>query len=135
LTNTFLNRLANGNELTLLANLASGDEQNITTGTNLINDPATPSQRPLYIGRYVARTGNIYQVDMRYTRTILSIRERFQTKLLAEANNVFNTRNVTSINTTAVTNSAGMITTAPTFGPTSTTLEGRLIQLGIRVDW
>jgi hypothetical protein len=136
LSNTFFNHLANGNELTMLANLASGDEQNITTSTNLINDPASPPQRPLYIGRNTVRTPNIYQIDMRYTRTLFTIHERFRTKFLAEANNVFNTRNVTSINTTAVTNSAGIITTPPTFGPVSSgTLEGRLIQLGIRADW
>lgn len=135
LSNGFWNHLANGNELTLLANLASGDEQNITTGTNLTNDPATPSQRPLYIGRDAVRTSNIYQVDMRYTRTLFAVHERFRTRFLAEANNVFNTRNVTTINTTAVTNAAGVITTAPSFGPSSTILEGRLIQLGIKAEW
>ncbi len=121
--------------MTLLANISSGDQQSITTSTNLINDPASPPQRPLGIGRDTVRTPNIYQIDMRYTRTLFTIRERFRTKLLAEANNVFNTRNVTSLNVTAVTNSAGFITTAPTFAPTSTILEGRLIQLGIRADW
>lgn len=135
LSNRFWNDLANGNTLTMLANLSTGDEQNITTSTNLINDPASPSQRPLYIGRDTVRTGNIYQVDMRYTRTLFTIRERFSTKLLAEANNVFNTRNVTTINTTAVTNSAGVITTPPTLGPSSTILEGRLIQVGIKANW
>src|SRR5581483_9120963 len=135
LSNGFWNRLANGNELTLLANLSSGDAQTITTSTDLISDPASPPQRPLYVGRDTVRTPNIYQVDMRYTRTLFTIRERFRTKLLAEANNVFNTRNVTSTNVTAVTNSAGVITGAPTLAPTSTILEGRLIQLGIRADW
>ena len=135
LSKGFWNYLANGNELTLLANLSSGDQQNITTSTNLINDPTTPAQRPLYIARNTARTPNIYQVDMRYTRTLFTIAERLHTKFLAEANNVFNTRNVTSINVTAVTNAAGVITTAPSLAPTSTILEGRLIQLGIRADW
>lgn len=135
LSNRFWNHLANGNELTVLANLSSGDQQTITTSTNLINDPASPPQRPLYIGRDTVRTPSIYQVDMRYTRTLFTIRERFRTKILAEANNVFNTRNVTSLNIAAVTNSAGVITSGPTLAPTSTILEGRLIQLGIRADW
>ena len=56
-------------------------------------------------------------------------------KLLVEANNVFNIKNITAISTTAVTNSAGAVTTQPTLAPTSTVLEGRLIQLGIRADW
>lgn len=135
LNNGFWNHLANGNELTILANISSGDEESIGTSTNLINDPASPAQRPLYVGRDTVRTPNIYQIDMRYTRTLFAIRERFRTMLLAEANNVFNTRNVTSLNVTAVTNSAGVITTAPTLGPTGTILEGRLIQLGIKANW
>ncbi len=135
LDNSILNNLANGNQLTLLSNLASGDQASITTGTNLNGDPAGAPQRPLYIGRDTFRIPSIYQVDMRYTRTIYSLRERFHVKLIAEANNVFNTRNITTFNTTAVTNSAGVITTPPTLGPTSTILEGRLIQLGIRADW
>ncbi len=50
---------------------------------------------------------------MRYTRTLFTIRERFHTKFLAEANNVLNTRNATSLNVTAA----------------SAILEGRLVQL------
>jgi hypothetical protein len=72
---------------------------------------------------------------MRYTRTFVNIHERFKTKFLAEANNLFNTRNITTINTKATVNSLGIITAAPSLGPTSTVLEGRLIQLGIRADF
>ncbi len=136
LGNSFLNRLANGNQLSILANLASGDQQNITANVNLNNDPIGASvQRPVFIGRDTVRTGNLYQVDMRYTRVLLSIRERFFTRFIAESNNVFNTRNVTTLSTAAQVNSLGIITKAPTLGPTSTVLEGRLIQLGIRADF
>jgi hypothetical protein len=72
---------------------------------------------------------------MRYTRTVYSRHERLNVKLLVEANNVFNIKNITAINTTAVTNSVGVVTTPPSLAPTSTVLEGRLIQLGIRADW
>jgi len=129
------NALANGNQLTLLANLEAGDQQSITTSTNLNGDPAGAPQRPLYIGRDTVRTPNIYQVDARYTRTLFSLKERLHVKFIAEANNVFNIKNITAINSTAVTNSLGVITTAPTLAPTSTVLEGRLLQLGIRADW
>jgi hypothetical protein len=74
-------------------------------------------------------------VDARYTRTLFSIKERIKAKFIAEANNVFNIKNITSISSTAVTNSAGVITTQPTLAPLSTVLEGRLLQLGIRADW
>ena len=122
--------------MTILANLAAGDEQNETANLNLNNDPVGSAvQRPAFVGRDTLRTGNIYQVDMRYTRQIFHYREKLAVKLLAEANNVFNTRNVTTLNTKATVNALGLITTAPTFAPTSTVLEGRLIQLGIRADW
>jgi hypothetical protein len=135
LSNRFMNRLANGNQLTLLANLAVGDEQNEIANLNLNNDPVGAAvQRPAYVGRDTLRTGNIYQVDMRYTR-VLFTHERFKTKFLAEANNVFNTRNVTTINTKATVNAQGIVTAQPSLAPTSTVLEGRLIQLGIRADW
>ena len=136
LGNGFLNRLANGNELTILANLATGDAQNETANLNLDNDPSPGgAQRPAFIGRDTLRTGNIYQVDARYTRTLFSRHDRFYTRFLAEANNVFNTRNVTTINTKANVNALGLITLAPSLGPVSTVLEGRLIQLGIRADF
>ncbi len=136
LSNTFARRLANGNQLTMLANLATGDAQNEIANLNLNNDPVgSAAQRPAFVGRDTLRTGNIYQVDARYTRILLSIHERFKAKFLAEANNLFNTRNVTTINTKATVNSLGLITAAPTLAPTSTVLEGRLLQLGIRADF
>jgi hypothetical protein len=134
--NGVIRHLANGNQLTLLANLAVGDEQNEIANLNLNNDPVGSAvQRPAFVGRDTLRTGNIYQVDMRYTRQLFRIHERIVPKFLAEANNVFNTRNVTTINTKATVNAQGIITAPPSLAPTSTVLEGRLIQLGIRVDW
>lgn len=134
--NRIANRLANGNQLTVLANLAAGDQQNEIANLNLNNDPVGSAvQRPAFIGRNTLRTDSIYQVDMRYTRILFTHRERFNAKFLAEANNVFNTRNITTINTKANVNALGIITAQPSLAPTSTVLEGRLIQLGIRADW
>jgi hypothetical protein len=135
-TNRFWKAVANHNELAILANLSSGDQQNITTGTLLNGDPiGTSVQRPLYVGRNVVRGPNIYQVDARYTRTLFTVGERVRAKFIAEANNVFNNRNVTTLNVNAVVNAQGVITTPPSLVPVSTVLEGRLIQLGIRADW
>jgi hypothetical protein len=144
LSNGILNRLANDNQLSLLANLSSGDQQNMVANLNLSNEPGavgpvSTSVLPAFVGRDTLRTGNLYQIDARYTRTLFSIRERFHTKVLAEANNVFNTRNVAgaaaAINTKATVNAQGIITTPPSLAPLTTVLEGRLIQLGIRADW
>jgi hypothetical protein len=134
--NGFLRHLANDNQLTILAVLQSGDQQNIIANQVLNGDSTTSSvTRPLFLGRDLARTPNIYQIDARYTRTIFTFWERVRPKFWAEATNVFNHPNITSINTTAQVNSQGAITSPPTLAPVSTVLEGRIIQLGVRLDW
>ncbi len=134
--NRILRTAANGNQLTVLANLASGDAQNILANQILNGDPITGSvTRPLFVGRYTARAPSVYQVDLRYTRTLITLFDRIQPKFFAEANNVGNHPNITTVNTTAQVNAGGAITRAPSFAPQSTTLEGRIIQLGFRCDW
>ena len=134
--NSFAKRLANDNELTILANLGVGDEQNEISNLNLNNDPiGSAVQRPAYVGRDTLRTPNVYQVDMRYTRALFRIKDRIVPRLLVEFNNLFNTKNITTINNKATVNALGVILTQPSLAPTSTVLEGRLVQLGIRVDW
>ena len=136
LDNHFLNRLANGNQLTLLATIQNGDEESITTSTRAEQrsdrtrrsvrsaSDATPSARRMSIRSTCA------------TRARCSpIRERLNAKFIFEGLNMFNTRNFTTTNTTAGTNALGVITTQPTFAPTSSVLEGRLLQIGIRADW
>ena len=135
LGNHVANYLANNNQFTLLANLSSGDEQNITANT-VLNGDTLASSRPLFLGRNTVTTPDVYQFDVRYTRTFLKICDCFQPKFFIEANNIFNHPNITTINTTAiVTPGIGAIVTNPTFAPVSTLLEGRIVQLGIRVDW
>jgi hypothetical protein len=130
-----LQYLANNNQFTLLANVSSGDEQNITANT-VLNGDTLATSRPLFVGRNTVTTPNVYQFDIRYTRTFFKLWERFQPRFFLEANNVFNHPNITSINTTAkVAAATGVITTEPTFAPVSTLLEGRIVQLGARLDW
>jgi hypothetical protein len=132
----FLSRLANDNQLTMLGNFASGDQQNITSNFSPLNgDSTTSNQRPLFIGRDAVRGPNIYQFDARYTRVLFTIHEHIQPKLLAEANNVFNHRNITALNVGVPTTSLGVPTIPSVFPSLSTVLEGRIIQLGIRLDW
>jgi hypothetical protein len=129
------NYLANNNQFGLLANLSSGDEQNIAANT-VLNGDSLATSRPLFVGRNTVATPGVYQIDLRYTRTFLSLWDRVQPKFFIEANNVFNHPNITSINTTAVVTAAtGAIVTNPSFAPTSTLLEGRIVQLGVRAQW
>jgi hypothetical protein len=144
----FENRILNGairnNTFALLGNMSSGDEQSITTSTDLNND-AIATSRPLYVGRDSVRTPAIYQYDLRYTRTLATLFDKVQPKLQIEGNNILNRSNVTSINTSAtvVTPATyvsgglpiGTITTQPTFRPTSTLLEARILQFGLKFDF
>jgi Carboxypeptidase regulatory-like domain/TonB dependent receptor-like, beta-barrel len=132
--------LANHNELSFLANLSSCDEQTITAnsvlnGDSLAGSGSGAATRPLFIGRNTVRTPNVYQFDIRYTRTFFKLWERLQPKFFLEANNLFNHPNITTINTTAAVAATGAIVTNPTFAPVSSLLEGRIVQLGVRADW
>jgi outer membrane receptor protein involved in Fe transport len=140
--NHILNSVVQGNTFALLGNMETGDQQSITTSSK-INGDALATSRPLYVGRDSVRTPPVYQYDMRYTRTLGPAVHKIQPKLLIEANNLFNRSNVTSINTSAAVVTAagnplgpiGTITTAPTFLPTSTLLEARIIQFGLKIDF
>ncbi len=88
------------------------------------------------MGRNTARTPNVYQFDIRYTRSFFTLWERLKPQFFIEANNVFNHPNITTLNTTATVNATtGLITSNPTFAPVSTLLEGRIVQLAVKVDW
>ena len=139
--NRILRYLANDNQLTTMFIASSGDEQNINADQLLNGDPLASSglgsaTRPLFVGRNTVRAPNVYQFDARYTRSFFKLWERLQPSFFAEANNVLNHPNITTINSTATVNPAtGAIVTQPSFAPVSTLLEGRIIQLGVRADW
>ncbi|MGA2269688.1 MAG: carboxypeptidase regulatory-like domain-containing protein [Bryobacteraceae bacterium] len=128
------NWLANNNELALLGNFSAGDQQNVTSTRNLNNDTKAAT-RPLFIGRDTVRTPGIYQFDARYTRTFFTW-ERLKPKFIAEFNNVFNRENITSLNTAVAVDANGLAQPSASFlQPSSTVLEKRIVQFGVRVDW
>jgi hypothetical protein len=132
--NGILRRIVSDNTFAILANISSGDQQNIVVNKALNGDSITASvTRPLFVGRNSVRGPNIYQIDMRYTRDIVTLWERVKPQFTFEANNLFNHPNVTSLNAVAGVDALGNITTAPTLAPTSTVLEGRIVQVGVGV--
>lgn len=135
--NRVLRAIVNGNQFAILANLSSGDEQNLIANQVLNGDSLAGAgvTRPLYVGRNTLRTPSVYQIDARYNRSFFKLWDRLTPQFFLEANNVFNHPNITSINTTATVNAAGVITGAPTLAPVSTLLEGRIIQLGVKANW
>jgi Carboxypeptidase regulatory-like domain/TonB dependent receptor len=153
--NAVANRLLNDNEFAVLTNISSGDQQNVTATANLNGDPLVTSiTRPLNIGRNIVRGPKIVQFDLRYTRTLFTLKERFHAQFLTEATNVFNHPNVTSLNTVVPVVTAGCPSAAngftldPTrcgqltagslpasFPRTSTVLQGRILDFGLGVRW
>ena len=143
-SNKVLNAVMKNNMFAFLGNLSSGDQQNVTAKTILNGDAKTSGvTRPLFVGRNSVRGPAIYQIDLRYTRTIATLWERVKPQFFLEASNLFNHPNVTSLNTAVLTNSAGVpvnslgaeIPLPTTFSPTSTVLEGRIVQVGLGVSW
>lgn len=135
-SNRYLKGALSGNNFALLLNTSSGDQQNVVSGSKLNGDAlSVGQQRPLFVARNTLRTPVIVQADLRYTRTLGNLFERLQPKIFVEANNLLNRSNVTSINTTATVNSAGVITAQPTLLPTSSVLEARILQFGARIDF
>ena len=152
--NTLVNRLLSDNEFALLANIASGDQQNIVAPLNLNGDPTVAASvtRPVGIGRNTVRGPKIVQFDLRYTRTLFTLKERLRAQFITEATNLFNHPNVTSLNTTipaAQLNLTGTPSTNPDYGtllgplpakfPYSsanpTVLQGRILDFGLGVRW
>jgi hypothetical protein len=153
--NSIANRLLNDNEFAVLTNIASGDQQNVTANANLNSDSLVTSiTRPLNIGRDTLRGPNIFQFDLRYTRTLFTLKERFRAQFLTEATNIFNHPNVTSLNTAGVRvdtvgcpkmannftldpTHCGQVTSFPPGfgGPSATVLQGRILDFGLGVRW
>jgi hypothetical protein len=148
LSHGFWNTLANHNMLALLANVSSGDQQNIITNVSINGDGSVAGvTRPLYVGRNTLRSPSVYQFDGRFTRTFPTLFDRFSPSFLLEANNIFNHTNVTYLGGTTNTVPQAIVTTAnnalgpigtPTGSPTVTrgsVLEARIVQFGLAVRW
>jgi carboxypeptidase family protein/TonB-dependent receptor-like protein len=153
--NSMVRRLLNDNEFGVLTNISSGDEQNVTANANLNGDSLVTSiTRPLDIGRNIVRGPKVVQFDLRYTRTLFTLKERFRAQFLTEATNIFNHPNVTSLNavvpvvTSGCPSAGNGFTLDPThcgqlaagslpatFPRTSTVLQGRILDFGLGVRW
>ena len=153
--NSIVNRLLNDNEFGILSNISSGDQQNVTANANLNGDSVVTSvTRPLNIGRNIVRGPRIVQFDLRYTRTLFTLKERFHAQFLTEATNIFNHANVTSLNAVVPVITSGCPSAGngfvldPThcgqltngslpasFPRTSTVLQGRILDFGLGVRW
>ena len=136
-SNAIVRQLLSGNEIGVLIQINSGLPVNEPANTDL-NKDGVNSDRPLFVARnplYLAARKN---VDLRYTR-LIPISGSVRGEIIAELKNVFNTEQLSSINTTIVTDAAG-VPTSPAVIPTDPYqfvnpggYEQRKFQLGFKV--
>ncbi|MGH9596579.1 MAG: TonB-dependent receptor domain-containing protein, partial [Edaphobacter sp.] len=138
LNNRFVSELANHNMLAILANISSGDQGSIFTGSAQNGDSTvTGITRPSFVARNTVRSPGVAQVDARYTRSTSKLFDRFAPEFFIEAQNIFNHTNVTSISTTQpvtlfnplITGSNGGIPVGSPSISSGSVLEARIVQI------
>jgi hypothetical protein len=133
--NRVVRALADGNQLGVLLQLNSSLPVNIRARDDL-NGDGVSSDRPLLVGRNSLYLPNRYNVDLRYTRFV-PIRGSVRGEVLAELKNVFNTEQMSNINTVVVTDANGTptspIPTDPYQFPSAAGYEQRKFQLGFKM--
>jgi hypothetical protein len=134
-SNSVVHALADGNQFGVLLQLNSSIPVNIRSNLDLNGDGVT-SDRPVGVDRNSLYLPNRYNVDLRYTRFI-PIHGSVRAEVLAELKNVFNTEQMSGINTVVTTNAAGTpatpIPTDPYQFPSATGYEQRKFQLGFKI--
>lgn len=133
--NSVVRYLVNNNQIAVIANIQSGEVFNMGSNRVLNNDgsPVTTNQRPLFIGRNTLRAPRTSEFNVRYSR-FFPVGERRSFEFLAESTNVFNRTNVINLNSGAIVDTTGAITSLPSLAWTGA-LDQRLIQLGFKFNF
>jgi hypothetical protein len=135
-TNPVVRQLLSGNEIGILLQFNSGLPVNIVSNGDLNKDSISNNDRPAFVDRNSLYLPARKNVDMRYTRWI-PIHQSVRGEIIVELKNVFNTVQMSNINTTVVTDALGNPTTAipsdPYQFPNPAGYEQRKLQLGFKV--
>jgi hypothetical protein len=127
--------LLNGNQIGALLQFNSGLPANIIASRDL-NGDGVNSDRPLNITRNSLYMPVRKNIDLRYTRW-LPIRGTVRAEVIAELKNVFNTEQMSGINTSTVVDTAGAPVAAIPSDPydfvNPSGFEQRKFQLGFKV--
>jgi hypothetical protein len=133
--NDLVRHLLTGNQIGLLLQYNSGLPLNILSNQDL-NGDSTASDRPLNISRNSMYMPWRKNMDMRYTRFV-PIRASVRGEVIVELKNVFNTVQMSGVNTTVKTDLAGnpltTLSSNPLDYPNPTGFEQRKLQLGFKV--
>ncbi|HUQ88645.1 MAG TPA: TonB-dependent receptor, partial [Vicinamibacterales bacterium] len=103
--NALVRGLLNGNEIGVLLQLNSGLPINIPANRDLNGDGST-SDRPIGVPRNALYLPARKNVDLRYTRWI-PIHGSTRAEIIAEMKNVFNTEQLSGVNTSTAVDAAG----------------------------
>lgn len=126
-------RLLNHNQLGVIVQANSGLPFNIRSNLDL-NQDGVLNDRPLRVERNAGRFGRVFNVDARYSRFIPV--GRFRAELFAEAKNVFNTQNVSTVNRVMTVDAAGNpLTPIPSPFPGTAGYFQRQAQLGLKMTF
>jgi hypothetical protein len=129
--------LLSGNEIGVLLQFNSGLPVNISANQDLNHD-GTNSDRPLFVSRNSLYLPARKNVDLRYTRWI-PIAGTARGEVIVELKNVFNTTQVSNVNTSTVVDADGNplqpIPTDPMDFVNPSGFEQRKLQLGFKVQF
>jgi len=134
-SNAVVRQLLNGNQIGVLLQINSGLPTNILAAGDL-NSDGVNSDRPIGIGRNSLYLPARKNIDLRYTRWI-PVHGSVRGEVIAELKNVFNTQQMSGINTSTVVDAAGnpiaVIPSDPYDFVNPSGFEQRKFQLGFKV--
>jgi hypothetical protein len=133
--NAFVRGLLNGNEIGVLLQFNSGLPVNLPANRDLNGDGST-SDRPINVARNALYLPTRKNVDLRYTRWV-PIHGSMRAEIIAELKNVFNTEQLSGVNTSTPVDVAGNPVAPISYDayqyPNAVGFEQRKFQLGFRM--
>lgn len=137
LSNPLLRALLSGYQLSTIANVQSGRPYTAFVNGDVNNDGNTRTDRPPYTGRNTINGPNFMSADVRFTRDIPLHAERARLRLIAEAFNVTNRANFSSLLSTQYNFNAStrVFTPVPNFLARTQTFDPRILQLAAKITF
>jgi hypothetical protein len=125
--------ILNNNQLAIIVQANSGLPFNIRANRDL-NQDGLSNDRPLFVDRNTGRLGRVFNLDARYSRFLPFGRVRGE--LFAEGKNVFNTKNVATVNRVVAVDAAGnLLAPLPSPFPGTGGYQQRQFQLGAKLSF
>jgi hypothetical protein len=123
--------LLNHNQIGIIFQANSGLPYNIRSNRDL-NLDGISADRPNGVARNSGSLGNVYNVDVRYSRFV-PIRDAMRGELFVEAKNLFNTNNTRSVNSVVPTDLLGdPLGPIPGQFPVTNAYQQRQVQVGFK---